>query len=120
MRAVERRLAALDGAEDALLFASGMAAISTAILALVRAGQHVVYVRDGYRMTRELVEGTLARFGVTSDLVAAGRPAARSRPRIRPETRLIVTRVADEPVPIVRRSREAGGARAGAAGEDAG
>ncbi len=49
VRAVEKKLAALDGTEDAILFSSGMAAISTAILALVRAGQHVVYrVRDGY------------------------------------------------------------------------
>ncbi len=90
VRAVERRLAALDGTEDAVLFSSGMAAISTAILALVRAGQHVVYVRDGYRMTRELVEGTLSRFGVASDLVAAGDVGA-IEAAIRPETRLLVT-----------------------------
>ena len=92
MRAVEKRLAALDGTEDAILFASGMAAISTAILALVRAGQHVVYVRDGYRMTRELVEGTLSRFGVTADMVPAGAGAvAAIEAALRPETRLIVT-----------------------------
>jgi cystathionine gamma-synthase len=90
VRAVERRLAALDGTEDAILFASGMAAMSTAILALVRAGQHVVYVRDGYRMTRELVEGTLGRFGVLSDLVPAGNVGA-IEAALRPETRLIVT-----------------------------
>jgi cystathionine gamma-synthase len=90
VRAVEKRLAALDEAEDAILFASGMAALSTAVLALVRAGQHVVYVRDGYRMTRELVEGTLGRFGVTSDLVPAGNVSA-IEAAIRPETRLILT-----------------------------
>ena len=67
-----------------------MAALSTAILALVRAGQHLVYVRDGYRMTREFVEGTLARFGVASDLAPAGDLGAIER-AIRPETRLIVT-----------------------------
>src|SRR3954467_14605450 len=38
VREVERRIAALDGAEDALLFSSGMAAITTSILALVKAG----------------------------------------------------------------------------------
>jgi cystathionine gamma-synthase len=90
VRAVERRLSALEGTDDAILFASGMAAISTAILALVRAGQHIVYVRDGYRMTRELVEGTMSRFGVAADLVAAGDLAA-VEAAIRPETRLIVT-----------------------------
>src|SRR6185369_10047457 len=66
---VERRIAALDGAEDALLFASGMAAITTAVLALVKAGDHVVLFRDGYRRTRQFVGGTLARFGVTHTLV---------------------------------------------------
>jgi cystathionine gamma-synthase len=90
VRAVERRLAALDEAEDAILFASGMAALSTAVLALIRAGQHVIYVRDGYRMTRELVEGTLTRFGVTADLVPAGDLNA-IEAAIRPETRLIMT-----------------------------
>jgi cystathionine gamma-synthase len=90
VRAVEKKLAALDGAEDAILFASGMAALSTAVLALVRAGQHIVYVRDGYRMTRELIEGTLGRFGVASDLVPAGDVDAIER-AVRPETKLIVT-----------------------------
>jgi cystathionine gamma-synthase len=66
---VERRVAALDRAEEALLFASGMAAITTAILALVKAGDHVVLFRDGYRRTRQFVAGTLARFGVTHTLV---------------------------------------------------
>src|SRR5271165_3996491 len=42
VRAVEERLAALEGTEDAALFSSGMAAITTAILALVGGGQHVV------------------------------------------------------------------------------
>lgn len=90
VRAVEKKLAALDAAEDGILFASGMAAMSTAVLALVRTGQHVVYVRDGYRMTRELIEGTLGRFGVSSDLVPAGDVGAIEK-AIRPETKLIVT-----------------------------
>src|SRR3954465_9304063 len=66
---VERRLAALDGAEDALLFASGMAAVTTAILALVKAGDHVVLFSDTYRRTRLFVEGFLGRFGVEHTLV---------------------------------------------------
>ncbi len=66
---VERRVAALDGAEEALLFASGMAAVTTAVLALVKAGDHVVLFRDGYRRTRQFVAGMLARFGVAHTLV---------------------------------------------------
>src|SRR5579863_5232157 len=42
VRAVENRLAALEGTEDAALFTSGMAAFTTSVLALVKAGQHVV------------------------------------------------------------------------------
>jgi len=64
VRAVEKRMAALEGTEDAILFASGMAAVTTSILALVKAGQHVVFFRDSYRMTREFVTTTLAGFGV--------------------------------------------------------
>src|SRR5438876_12145001 len=41
-RALEHRLAALEGTEDALVFASGMAAITTAVLAFVKSGHHVV------------------------------------------------------------------------------
>src|SRR5690348_16487049 len=69
VRDAERRIAALDGAEEALLFASGMAAITTAILALVKAGDHVVMFRDAYRKTRTFVTKTLARFGVEHSLV---------------------------------------------------
>jgi cystathionine gamma-synthase len=87
---VEKRLAALEGTEDAILFASGMAAMTTTILAMVKSGQHVVFVKDGYRMTREFIEGTLSRFGVKADLVNAGDLDAIAR-AITPDTRLIVS-----------------------------
>jgi cystathionine gamma-synthase len=89
-RAVEKRMAALEQTEDALLFASGMAAITTSILALVKAGQHIVFFKDGYRMTREFIIGTLSNFGVAHTLVDAGDLAALER-AIRPETRLVVS-----------------------------
>jgi cystathionine gamma-synthase len=90
VRAVEKRMAALEGTEDAVFFTSGMAAITTSILALVKAGQHVVFFKDGYRMTREFITGTLAGFGVAHTLLDAGDldglPGA-----IRRETRLVVS-----------------------------
>jgi cystathionine gamma-synthase len=93
---VERRVAALDGAEEALLFASGMAAVTTAILALVKAGDHVVLFRDGYRRTRQFVTGLLARFGVTHSLVEpASLPALTEA--LTPRTRLIVTEIPTNP-----------------------
>lgn len=66
---VERRVAALDGAQEALLFASGMAAITTSLLALVKGGDHVVIFRDGYRRTRQFVVGILSRFGISHTVV---------------------------------------------------
>ena len=89
-RAVELRLAALEGTEDCALFASGMAAITTTILALTKAGQHVVLFKDCYRMTREFVSGTLASFSVTSTLLEAG-DVASLKGALRPETRLVIS-----------------------------
>ncbi len=87
---VERAMAALEGTEESAIFSSGMAAVSTAILALVKAGQHVVFFKDAYRMTRELITGTLARFGVTHTLLDAG-DLVGLKNAIRPETRLVVS-----------------------------
>ncbi len=63
--AVEQELAALDGAERALVFGSGMAATATALLALTRAGDEVVCAASIYGGTLHLLEDLLARFGVT-------------------------------------------------------
>jgi cystathionine gamma-synthase len=89
VREVERRLAALEGTPDALLFASGMAALTTTILALTKAGDHVILFRDGYRRTRQFVTGTLARFGVTHTLVPEGDLAALGD-AITPQTRVVL------------------------------
>jgi cystathionine gamma-synthase len=86
VREVERRIAALDGAEDALLFASGMAAVTTTVLSLVRAGDHVVLFRDVYRRTRQFVLHVLGRLGVEHTLVDPGaldQLEAAFRPRTR-------------------------------------
>jgi cystathionine gamma-synthase len=72
VREVERRIAALEGAADAVAFGSGMASVTTTALALTRAGDHVVLFRDCYRRTRQFVTETLGRFGVTHTLVAPG------------------------------------------------
>jgi cystathionine gamma-synthase len=90
VRAVEQRLAALEGTEDAAMFASGMSAVTTSMLALVKGGQHVVLFQDCYRMTLEFVTDVLARFGVAHTLVPAGDVAALAD-AIRPETRLVVS-----------------------------
>jgi cystathionine gamma-synthase len=90
VRAVEHRLAALEGTEDAALFASGMAAVTTSTLALAKGGQHIVLFQDCYRMTLEFVTDVLARFGVNHTLLAAGDVGALPD-AIRPETRLVIS-----------------------------
>lgn len=61
---VERKVAALEKAEDAKLFASGIAAISAATMAFLKSGDHVVCVRDAYGWTNKLFSSYLKRFGV--------------------------------------------------------
>lgn len=90
VRELERRLAALEGADDAVAFASGMAAITTAILSLTKAGDHVVLFADCYRRTRQFVATTLGRFGVTHTQVPAGDIAALGA-ALKPETRLVIS-----------------------------
>lgn len=66
---LRKKLAALDGAEDALVFGSGIASISIPILALVSKGDHVVSVAKPYSWTIKLFEKILPRFGVTVTFV---------------------------------------------------
>ncbi|HSU38561.1 MAG TPA: PLP-dependent transferase, partial [Polyangiaceae bacterium] len=72
VRELEQRVTALESAEDGVAFSSGMAAISTAVLSLVKAGEHVVLFNDCYRRTRQLVRSVLSRFGIEHDVVPAG------------------------------------------------
>src|SRR6185437_15963856 len=90
VRAVEQRIAALEGTEDAVLFSSGMAAVTTCMFSVVKGGQHVVLFQDCYRMTLEFVTEVLGRYGVEHTLVPAGDVGA-LQDAIRPETRLVVS-----------------------------
>jgi cystathionine gamma-synthase len=87
----ERKLAALEAAEDCALFGSGMAAITTALFTLLRAGQHIVLTADGYRRTRQFVTGFLARYGVEHTLVAPGDLAALAAAIVPGKTRVVLS-----------------------------
>jgi len=96
VRLVEKKLAALEGTDDAVAFGSGMAAVTTAILALTKAGSHVVLFSDCYRRTRQFVKVVLGRFGVTHTLVPPADLDA-LKAAITPETRLVVSEAPTNP-----------------------
>ena len=82
-------LAELEGTETALLTASGMGAISTTVLALLSAGDHVIAQSRHYMSTTKLFEEVLPRFGVQVSIVEQTDVAAFER-AIRPNTRLVM------------------------------
>ena len=86
---LRKKVAALESAEDALVFSSGSAAIAAAVIAFVQAGDHVVCVRKPYSWTRKLLDELLARFGVEVTYVD-GTDAENYRRACRDNTRLFI------------------------------
>jgi cystathionine gamma-synthase len=87
-RVAERKLAALDGGEAALLFSTGMCAITTTLLAMLGRGSHLVLTEDGYRRTRQFCRTFLQRLNIDYTFVETGNYEALEA-AIRPTTRLI-------------------------------
>lgn len=100
VRTLEQKIAALEGTDDCVAFASGMAAVTTSILALTRAGTHVVLFSDCYRRTRQFVTGFLDRFGVESTLVPPADLDALEK-AITPKTKLVVSEAPTNPYQTV-------------------
>lgn len=73
---LQERLAALEGGIGAVVFASGTAAISTGLLTLLRAGDHIVASSSLYGGTYNLLSVTLPRLGITTTFVDASDPAS--------------------------------------------
>jgi cystathionine gamma-synthase len=96
VRTLENKVASLERTEDAIAFGSGMAAVTTSILALVKSGSHVVLFSDCYRRTRQFVVKFLDRFGVTATLVPPADLDALEK-ALRKETRLIVSEAPTNP-----------------------
>jgi cysteine-S-conjugate beta-lyase len=91
---VARKLAALEGAEDAVVVASGMAATALALLAFLGAGDHVVAARSLYGGTALLLKRDLSRLGVETTFVGGGERWARA---LRANTRAILVEVPSNP-----------------------
>ncbi|MCL5267172.1 MAG: aminotransferase class I/II-fold pyridoxal phosphate-dependent enzyme [Bacteroidetes bacterium] len=69
VRNVEEKLASLENSEDAILFSSGMAAITTSILSFARSGDHIVALRRLYGMTYRFLRDIAPKFGIETHFV---------------------------------------------------
>ncbi|UCF38810.1 MAG: aminotransferase class I/II-fold pyridoxal phosphate-dependent enzyme [Acidobacteriota bacterium] len=94
VKGVEKRLAALEGAEQAQLFGSGMSAVTTMLLALLGSGDHILLTSDSYRRTRDF--GVfLAKFGIEMTVVAPTADAIEQG--IQTNTKLVFTEIPTNP-----------------------
>jgi len=89
--AVERKLAALDHGEDAVLYASGMSAVTSVLLTILPTGSHIVMTDDCYRRTRQFCQTYLKRLGIETSVVPMGDYAALEAAMIPRKTRLIIS-----------------------------
>lgn len=85
---LRKKLAALEKAEDALVFSSGSAAVAAAVMSVVKGGDHVVCVKKPYSWTGNLISKYLAKYGVTHTYVSGGE-AVDFEKAIQPNTKLI-------------------------------
>ena len=97
--AVEARLAALENGGEpgvsAVLMSSGMAAITSTLLAMLRAGQHVIFTADVYRKTRVFARTYLSKFGIEFDIVEPSLAAIENS--VREQTKIIFTEAPTNP-----------------------
>jgi methionine-gamma-lyase len=98
--ALHETIAALEGAEAAVSFASGIGAIHAAMIATLKAGDHILCTDRVYGGTYTLVTHVLPRFGITHSFVDMTDPAAVAR-AIRPETRLLWGETISNPTTVV-------------------
>ncbi|MCO5195896.1 MAG: aminotransferase class I/II-fold pyridoxal phosphate-dependent enzyme [Anaerolineae bacterium] len=87
---VERRIAALENGEAALLYPTGMSAITNLLLTVLPTGAHIILTDDCYRRTRTFCETFLKRLGIETSVVPLGDYDALAG-AIRPNTRIILS-----------------------------
>jgi cystathionine beta-lyase len=92
---INRKLAALEGGEAAVVFGSGMAAIATLLLAQLQPGDHAIFQSDLYGGTLQFVTRELQRLGIQ---LSWGASAAEFAAAVRPETRLVYVESPSNPL----------------------
>ena len=96
-QALREKLAALENAEDALVTASGMAAISTTLLSILSKGDHLLAQNCLYGGTHDFVTKDLEGFGISYDFIDADDPSSWER-KIRPSTKAIYVETMTNPL----------------------
>ena len=96
VRALEKRLAGLEGGEDCTCYSTGMAAVSAVLHAFLNAGDHALVSQVAYGGTYRVCTQVFARFGARFTFVDTSDPAA-VEAAIRPETRLLLTETPANP-----------------------
>ena len=95
-KTVERKLAVLEGTEAAVLYATGMAAVSGLLLAKLSAGDELVLFDELYQRTREFCQNELSRFGIVTRIVPTG-DFQQLEAALSPATRLLFCEVLTNP-----------------------
>ena len=95
--ALSEKICALEGGEEALLFSSGMAAVSTAIFSVLKTGDHVVFSPDLYGGTYFLIISEFERMGITATLADANTAEAIEK-EIKENTKLIYIETPSNPL----------------------
>lgn len=97
VQAFEARIAAMEGGEKAVATSSGMAAILSTCMALLKSGDHVVCSRGVFGTTNVLFQKYMAKFGVETSFVSLTDQAQWER-EIRPETRMLFIETPSNPL----------------------
>ena len=95
--ALAKLLASLEGAETAVVTASGMAAISTTLLSVLKAGDHLLAQECLYGGTHTFITGDLPQLGITCDFIDVSKPEEWRR-KLRPNTRAIYMETMSNPL----------------------
>src|SRR5512143_3269007 len=85
----ERKLAAIEGSERAVLYSSGMAAVLLVLMTFMKREGHIIFTGDCYRQTRDFATNFLGKFGVDNSIVDPTAEAIEKA--IKPNTNIIFT-----------------------------
>lgn len=97
LAALEKLLARIQGTEACWVTSTGKSAIAAALLALLKAGDHLLLLREGYKSTRLFAEGILKKYGVEVTLIEVDQ-LKRLEEYIKPNTRLLVLEAPTNPM----------------------